>query len=191
MKTRIKELLLTAAISTSIVSVVVADPDYGDFDIARSILGGSGIDFNEASKRIAQDYPGQIIRYELEEEDDRLVHEFKVVQFDEKVRYKVEIDAQTGEVKEEKEELKSSLFKKNKYLKLVNRMPENALSIEDAVALVQQDIPEGTNMLLADVELEYEQGLLYFEVDMEDEEGETEWLVDVTTKQLIPTFKQD
>jgi len=191
MKKHVTKLFAAVALSASVVTVVTADPDFGELDVARSLIQGSGIDFQEASKRIAASYPGQILEYELEEEDDRLVHEFELVNIENKTKYKIEIDALNGEVKEEKEELKSSLFKKDKDLKLAKRITPTTLTLDEAVAIVEQQLPEGSMAVLADVELEYDHGLLYFEVDTEDENGETEWLVDATTKMLIPTFKQD
>jgi uncharacterized membrane protein YkoI len=178
--------LLVVSIST--VSLVFAD-DREELALTRYVIESSGITFKKAYNIVSEKFEGIIHSYELEDEDDRLVHEFKIINIEEKRHLKVEMDAKTGEISVDKKKLKWRLFGKDEDFETVKLLTSEGMSLIEAVEIIYQQFPQDAKFILDEIDLELDQGVLYFEVETEDMEGDKQWLVDTATKSLIPVFK--
>jgi len=88
-------LLTAVALALAVTLPVRADDDQ---DRARAALeAGKVRPLDEVLKRVAQDYPGQVLAVELEEHHDRLVYKIKLLRPDGAIT-KLAADAGTGEV---------------------------------------------------------------------------------------------
>ncbi|KAA3649302.1 MAG: peptidase [Proteobacteria bacterium] len=87
--------LLALLLSTALIAPGLAD---GDHDRARRAReAGQVLPLPVILDRVAQDFPGQVLEVELEDEDDRWIYEIKLVQPGGRL-LKLEVDAADARV---------------------------------------------------------------------------------------------
>ena len=77
-------------LSTALIAPGLADSDHDRARRARE--AGQVLPLPVILDRVAQDFPGQVLEVELEDEDDRWIYEIKLVQPDGRL-IKLEVDA--------------------------------------------------------------------------------------------------
>lgn len=169
---------------------VSAGNDYEEAAIARFAIEQSGNNVQTAFAKASKDYPGLIYQYELDDDDDRLVHEIKVINLDDKRKYKIKIDVKTGEVVSEENKIVWSWFKEDEDITMAKHLQASTFSLVAALALLENSGMVKVDALLQHAELEHSQGIYYFEMKTYDAEGEKKWFIDIDSKKMIPVLKQ-
>ena len=94
------KVLGTLFAAVTIVSSVAASRASDDHERAlKAVRAGEVLPLTEILKRVAVDYPGDIVEVELEDEHGRLIYEVELVSTSGRM-IELEIDAKTGEVLE-------------------------------------------------------------------------------------------
>lgn len=167
-----------------------AGDDHEEAALARFAIDQSGIDAKTAIAKVSKNYPGLIYQYELDDEDDRLVHEVKVVNLDDKRKYKVKIDVKTGEVVSEEKKIVWSWFKEDEDISMAKHLQASTFSLTMAIVFLEKSGMVDVDALLQKAELEYNQGIYYFELETYGADGEEKWFVDIDSHKMIPVLKQ-
>jgi len=130
-----------------------------------------------AALAIAQEAaPGKVMEAELESEDGQLVWEIKIIGED-NVRTKLELDASTGEIIEQK-----AKEKKGKGKRMKAAMDSDAIGIEQAISIASGE----SDGLIVEAELERKRGKgAVWEIEMVDADNNTaEIEIDAQTGEL-------
>lgn len=106
-----------------------ADDDREEAALARFAIAQSGITATIAIAKVSEQYPGVIYSYELDEEDDRLVHEIKLMDIEEKRKYKIKMDVKTGNIVSEKNKMVWSWFSTDETLKAVSQLKASGFTM--------------------------------------------------------------
>lgn len=179
-------ITLATLITAGTISASWAGSDKEELAVAKSIIDKSGITAQQAIKKVQQDYNGVIYSYDLDDEDNVYYHEIKLIDIEADKKIKLIISIQNGEVvKKEWNRLFSWFFEDDRIVtaRKLATMKYTILDAIDAIALEE-------NALLQEIEVEDKQGVLFFELETIDDEGEKDWLVDANNNQLIPVFKK-
>ncbi len=145
------------------------------------LIKRSEVTVEKAFVRALEAHPGVIFEYELEEESDRFVHEVEIVNPDESRKYKVEVDAETGNISGDFSTDYESI-KEDSEARAGVLIAKHEFGVLDAIKLVRGSV-EG---LVTEVELKERQGIVYFEVEIFTAEGEQTVLVDLMDGSIIP-----
>ncbi|WP_101757912.1 PepSY domain-containing protein [Oceanicoccus sp. KOV_DT_Chl] len=170
--------------------VANAGDDHEEAALARFAIEQSGIDAQAAIAKVSKDYPGLIYQYELDDEDDRLVHEVKVINLDDKRKYKVKIDVKTGEVVSEEKKIVWSWFKEDEDITMAKYLQASNFTLIAALELLEKSGMVEASALLQEAELENNQGVYYFELETYGAGGEKKWFIDIDSQRMIPVLKQ-
>lgn len=179
-------LTLATLITAGTMSSSWASSDKEDLAVAKSIMDKSGITAQYVIKKVQQDYNGVIYSYDLDDEDDIYYHEIKLIDIEADKKIKLIISIQNGEVvTKEWNRLFSWFFEDERIVRArkLATMKYTILDAIDALELVE-------NSLLQEIEVKDKQGVLFFELETIDDDGEKDWLVDANNNQLIPVFKK-
>ncbi|WP_416306306.1 PepSY domain-containing protein [Neptunicella sp. SCSIO 80796] len=163
-----------------------AGMDNKELAIARKVMNESGVNAISSIQQVQQRYPGVIYDYELDDDDDDYYHEIKLIDLDADVKRKIVISAQNGTVVKEEQENLYSWFIEDDSVTAVKKLQALQYSMLTAIELV--DPSEGA--LVVDIELEYKQGVVYFEIETDGPQGEQEILVDAKTRSVIPVYQR-
>lgn len=94
----LRTLLIALVLGLPLSQVPARASDLDDHDRARQALqAGEVLPLLSILRRVEQDYPGQIMEVELEQEDNRWIYEIKVLRRGGAL-VKLEIDARSGVV---------------------------------------------------------------------------------------------
>jgi len=167
-----------------------ADDDQEEVALALFSIEQSGITAQVALARVDKNYPGIIYKYELDVDDGRLVHEIKVLNLEEERKYKIKIDAKTGEVISEKNKIFWSWFSEDEDITAAKYLQKSTFTLAAALMFLEKSSIIGEGELFYDAELEGNQGMYYFELETYGPDGEKKWLIDIDSQQMIPIFKQ-
>jgi uncharacterized membrane protein YkoI len=182
-----RNLILSSMILCSISALTWADDDTEEHDLARYAIAQSGMTTVKALELVESTVDGIIYEYELEEKRDHLVHEFDVVDLKNERKIKVTVDVASGALKTREEGYDFGwFFTDDEDVTAAQALESADFSIKEALALLTL----GSDHLVLDIDLEESQGIRYFEIETAGPEGEREWLVDLTSKQLIPTLSR-
>ncbi|GAC13911.1 hypothetical protein [Aliiglaciecola lipolytica] len=154
--------------------------------LAMDTINRSGITASQSIVMVQNKFSGVVYDYELDEKDDRLVHEIKLIDLDADVKRKITLSADDGSVIKEEWERLFSWFIEEDNVKAAKKLVANNYSMLQAIALIAIN----TDSLVLDVELEDKQGIVYFEIETYGPDGEKEMLVDSKSKTIIPVFKR-
>jgi uncharacterized membrane protein YkoI len=181
--------LLLIALVGLFSSATNADDGQEEAVLALFAIKQSGIDAYTAIAQVSAGYPGVIYQYELDDEDNRLVHEIKVINITEKRKYKVKIDVKTGEVVSEEKKIVWSWFKEDADITMAKYLQTSTFSLTEALALLENSDMADNMVLLQEAELENNQGIYYFELETYGAGGEKKWFIDVDSQKMIPVLK--
>lgn len=174
--------LLALALASSLPATAGVDED--EAALARMIITTSGITARVAIDRALAEYPGVVYEYELEEDDDRFVHEVEIANLENNRTHKIKIDAESGETVSVESSRASSWFNGNDDVKAAHAISKSTLSLIGAV----EKTAVGEDDILLEVEFKQKQGISFFKVEYMGDLGEKEILVDVETRDIIPNF---
>lgn len=163
-----------------------AGMDNKELSIARKVMKDSGVSAIASIQKVQQHYPGVVYDYELDDDDDNYFHEIKLIDLDKDVKRKIVVSAQNGTIVKEEEENLYSWFIEDDSVKAVKKLQEQQYSMLAAMELINPQEGE----LVVDVELEYKQGVVYFELETYGSQGEQEVLVDAKTRSVIPVYQR-
>lgn len=168
----------------ALVQPAYAGIDEDEVSLARMVIGKSGITASVAIERALGEYPGIVYEYELEEDDDRFVHEIEVANLESKRTHKIAIDAQSGEIVEVKSSRASSWFSESDDVKAARLISKYELPLLGAVAKATS----GNSDFLTEVEFKHKQGISFFKIELVGAGGEKDVLVDIESQDIIPSF---
>lgn len=174
------------AFGVGLASLLVCAPVFAGLDddevaLVSLLISRSGVTVEKAFATALETHPGVIFEYELEEESDRFVHEVEIVSPEESRKYKVEVDAETGEISGDFSTDYESL-KTDSEARAGALIAKHEFGVLDAIKLVRKSV----DGLIAEVELKERQGIVYFEVEIFTAEGERTILLDLMDGSIIP-----
>lgn len=168
----------------ALVQPAFAGVDEDEVPFARLVMEKSGVTASVAIETALGKYPGIVYEYELEEDDDRFVHEIEVADLESKRTHKIAIDAQSGEIVEVKSSRASSWFNESDDVKAARVINEHRLPLLGAL----EKATSGKNDFLTEIEFEHKQGINFFKIELVDSNGEKDVLVDIESQDIIPSF---
>lgn len=163
-----------------------AGSDKEELAIAKSIIAKSGVTAQQAIRKVQQEYNGVIYSYDLDDEDDIYYHEIKLIDIEADKKIKLIISIQNGEVVKKEWHRLFSWFFDDERIVTARKLATMKYSILDAIDAIALD----ESSLLQEIEVEDKQGVLFFELETIDDNGEKDWLVDANNNQIIPVFKK-
>lgn len=177
-------ILLSASLLFSALSW--AGSSDKEMALAMESIKRSGVTASQSIILVQNKFNGVVYDYELDEKDERVVHQIKLIDLDDDIKRKITLSAEDGSViKEEWERLYSWLIEEDN-VKAAKKLLANDYSMLQAITL----IGIADDSLLVDVELEDKQGIVYFEIETYGPEGELEVLVDSKSKTIIPVYQR-
>jgi uncharacterized membrane protein YkoI len=179
-------ITLATLITAGTVSTSWAGSDKEELAIAKSIIAKSGVTAQQAIRKVQQEYNGVIYSYDLDDEDDIYYHEIKLIDIEADKKIKLIISIQNGEVVKKEWHRLFSWFFDDERIVTARKLATMKYSILDAIDAIALD----ESSLLQEIEVEDKQGVLFFELETIDDNGEKDWLVDANNNQIIPVFKK-
>jgi uncharacterized membrane protein YkoI len=178
------KILLSTALVFSTLSW--AGSSEKEMALAMETIKRSGVTASQSIILVQNKFNGVVYDYELDEKDDRVVHQVKLIDLDDDIKRKITLSAEDGSVIKEEWERLFSWFAEEDNVKAAKKLVANDYSMLQAIALI------GIlgDSVLVDVELEDKQGIVYFEIETYGPQGEQELLVDSKTKTIIPVYKR-
>ena len=173
-------------ISAGTISATWANSDKEELAVAKSIMDKSGITAQQAIKKVQQDYKGVIYSYDLDDEDDVYYHEIKLIDIEEDKKIKLIISIENGTVVKKEWNRLFSWFLEDDRIVRARKLATMKYTILDAIDALEL----AEDSLLEEIEVKDKQGVLFFELETIDDDGEKDWLVDANNNQLIPVFKK-
>ena len=177
----LKEIILGSCLLST---VALADQDSVIMQLA---LENAKVKPAQAMETALITAPGYLSEFNVDDDHDRLIYELEVINPENGRKTEIEIDAETGEVIETDEEgadgwnRSGQRFTKKKYQSLVS----SEVTLQSAVEKAKELSPG----LLVEAELEQEKGVVYFEIEMIDNQGKKKVIVDVASGRTIPVNK--
>tara|TARA_R110002050_G_scaffold18270_4_gene53525 strand:- start:176 stop:742 length:567 start_codon:yes stop_codon:yes gene_type:complete len=179
-------ITLATLITAGTMSTSWAGSDKEELAIAKSIIAKSGVTAQQAIRKVQQEYNGVIYSYDLDDEDDIYYHEIKLIDIEADKKIKLIISIQNGEVVKKEWHRLFSWFFDDERIVTARKLATMKYSILDAIDAIALD----ESSLLQEIEVEDKQGVLFFELETIDDNGEKDWLVDANNNQIIPVFKK-
>lgn len=179
-------ITLATLITAGTMSASWAGSDKEELAIAKSIIAKSGVTAQQAIRKVQQEYNGVIYSYDLDDEDDIYYHEIKLIDIEADKKIKLIISIQNGEVVKKEWHRLFSWFFDDERIVTARKLATMKYSILDAIDAIALD----ESSLLQEIEVEDKQGVLFFELETIDDNGEKDWLVDANNNQIIPVFKK-
>lgn len=145
------------------------------------------ISIEEISSRVTDKYPGTVTEVELDKEKGKHVYEVELI--GEQGEYEVKLDALSGDVLKVKKkeavarEENTNLEKEADQSQTVNESPaaSTKISAEEAAKIALEKVP-GT---IKEIELDHDDGLLVYEIDIRTETGEAELEINAYTGEIV------
>ena len=179
-------ITLATLITAGTMSASWAGSDKEELAIVKSIIAKSGVTAQQAIRKVQQEYNGVIYSYDLDDEDDIYYHEIKLIDIEADKKIKLIISIQNGEVVKKEWHRLFSWFFDDERIVTARKLATMKYSILDAIDAIALD----ESSLLQEIEVEDKQGVLFFELETIDDNGEKDWLVDANNNQIIPVFKK-
>lgn len=137
-------------------------------------------------EKVAEHYPGVITRFELDDQNDLLVYELEVIDLTASLKRKLVYDAETTLLISARETAMTGWFNDNKNIKAIEKIQDSGFSMIKALEVVQSQHPG----FLVEAELANKKGINLFEIELATPEGKQNWLVDISTQDLIPVYRK-
>jgi len=137
-------------------------------------------------EKVTEQYAGVITSFELDDQDDVLIYEVTVIDLNNNLKRRLIYDAQTTLLLNAKEIAMTGWFNDNKNIKAIEEIQETGFSMIKALEIVQSQHPG----FLVEAELENKKGINLFEIELATPEGKQNWLVDISTQDLIPVYRK-
>lgn len=183
----LNSIILTTLIAVGSISSSWAGSDKEDLAAAKSIIDKSGITAQEAIRKVQQEYNGVIYSYDLDDdENDVYFHEIKLIDIEADKKIKLIISIENGEIVAKEWNRLFSWFFEDDRIVTARKLATKKYTILDAIDAIKLD----DSSMLEEIEVEDKQGVLFFELETIDGDGEKDWLVDVNNNQIIPVFKK-
>ena len=179
-------ITLATLITAGTISSSWAGSDKEDLAVAKSIIDKSGITAQAAIRKVQQEYNGVIYSYDLDDEDDVYYHEIKLIDIEADKKIKLIISIENGEIVAQEWNRLFSWFFEDDRIVTARKLATMKYTILDAIDALKLD----DSSLLQEIEVEDKQGVLFFELETIDDDGEKDWLVDANNNQIIPVFKK-
>lgn len=153
---------------------------------ASRIIEKSGITPLIVFEKVQKKYPNGIIyEYEMERSFGSLVHEVDLLDLDERRRYQITVDAQTGEILEE--DMDSIFwFGRNDDLEAAQYLSQSGFHLSNALQVIELE----KGAVIYRIKFEEKYGIHYFEIKTYGPHGKKEWLIDADHQSIIPGFKR-
>lgn len=138
----------------------------------------------QAIEKVLKEHKGALSEFSVEDDDDRILYEFTLIDREKGVEVELEMSAETGEILDKDQERirswrsSTKKFGKKKYQLLF----DGKVTLESAVAEAKKLVP-GT---LVEAELEQEKGVIFFEIEILTDNGVRKVIVDLQSGKLIP-----
>ena len=180
-------ITLATLITAGTISSSWAGSDKEDLAVAKSIIDKSGITAQAAIRKVQQEYNGVIYSYDLDDdENDVYFHEIKLIDIEADKKIKLIISIENGEIVAQEWNRLFSWFFEDDRIVTARKLATMKYTILDAIDALKLD----DSSLLQEIEVEDKQGVLFFELETIDDDGEKDWLVDANNNQIIPVFKK-
>ncbi len=181
--------LMTGTIYFLLVAILplnIFAHDKEDIMQAQRIIEKSGITPLIVLGNVQKKYPnGVIYEYEMEKEDGIFVHEVELINLDEKRRYEITLDAQTGAIIEEDIDA-IFWFGQDDDLQAAKYLSKSGFHLSKAI----QKIELAKGVVIYRIEFEEKHGIHYIEIKTYGPHGEKEWLIDTDRQSIIPNFNR-
>ncbi len=122
----------------------------------------------------------------LYQKEERFVHEIKMINLTDKLKYEILVDVLTGDILKEKSTSLASWFFIDGQIEDAEKISKSGFQLKDAIGKI--DLEE--DMVIKKVELEEELGIQYFEIETNGSNGEKKWLINLKSKSLIPNYSK-
>ncbi|MCH9692609.1 MAG: PepSY domain-containing protein [Gammaproteobacteria bacterium] len=180
--TKVLVSLLILNLTLGAAALSYADDDYAESAYARHLIKQTGINAEKAIDIALEHVVGTVYEYELDDDDDgHLFHEIKLINLESNEKYKISINVQTGMISKEAKTHILNWAKNNKNRLGVQAIQNSGFEVKDAISKVHA----GNDLLVMDVEYKNIQGAHFFEIETSDNNGEKEWLLDISQKSII------
>lgn len=144
----------------------------------------------EIRKLVQDRYPGQIKEIELEREDGQFVYEVEIK--GEQGEYELKLDARSGDVIHLQEKASPRAEKNEKKLEQINQAPDVDITTNNTGQPVPIGVEEAKQIArsevtgkIEEIELDEEDGLLVYEVEIETKDHEVELVIDAYTGKIL------
>ncbi|MCE2593921.1 PepSY domain-containing protein [Motilimonas cestriensis] len=137
-------------------------------------------------EKVTEQYTGVITNFELDDQQGVLVYQVEVIDLANNVKRHLVYDAQTTLFISGKETAMTGWFNDNQNITAIEEIQETGFSMIKALEIVQSQHPG----FLVDAELENKKGINLFEIELATPEGKQNWLVDISTQDLIPVYRK-
>lgn len=177
-------IAVAAIAAVAVAAPLLAGSDREEAAVALYAIQRSGITLDKALSIAGQAVEGVVYEYELEDDDNQLYHEIKVMDLDSETRHKLRIAVQDGAVTREEESRSCALVCRDDEVRAARALKETGYSLARAL----EHSHPGENHLLEEAEVELERGVRYFKLEWVGPDGERDVLIDIDSGQLIPSL---
>ncbi len=162
----------------------VADNDA----LATLALKRANFTLEQAIEKVSNDYPGQIIEFELDDHKGQTSYEIEVINLQKEEKYKLQLSTADGSLlKEKSRSLK--IFGLNRLdddeYQALEELAASEFNLKSTIALLR----EKYNAELVEFELENEKGITFYKFKLIDQLGRKRVIVDIKTGEMIPVMK--
>lgn len=166
----------------------LADP-HEDDAVAQLIANRSQQGPKQALEIATVNYSGVITDFELDDKNDRIVYKITLVNLDKNSKTILFYDAETFDLVEEQADTLIGWFKDEDdqaQIQALEEIQSNGFSMIQALEIVQEKHPG----FLVEAALESKKGIHFFEIKLASPEDKQKWLVDVSSRDLIPVYRR-
>ncbi|HAN69591.1 MAG TPA: hypothetical protein DD808_15680 [Halieaceae bacterium] len=180
---RISIAIATLA-GAAVAAPLLAGSDHEEVAVALYAIGRTGITVEKALAQAESAVPGIAYEYELEDDDDQLYHEFKIMDLANETRHKLRIAVKDGALEKEQEARNCGVVCRDDDVLAARALKESGYSLGKALA----DNPSTGQQLLEEAEVELKRGVRYIKLEWVGPDGERDQLIDIDSGQTIPSL---
>ncbi len=137
-------------------------------------------------EQVSEQYAGVITNFELDDDNGQLIYKVEVIDLNNNTKHNLIFDAHSKAQISAKQIAITGWFNDNNNIKAVEQIQENGFSIIKALEVVQAQHPG----FLVEADLDNKKGINLFEIELATPAGKQNWLVDISTQDLIPVYRK-
>lgn len=185
-----KKFIIATACTVALALVAIGVQQF------QATAGNTSITKDEAKQIATEQYPGTVTEIEHERENGKEVYEIEIT--GDEYKYELKLDSNTGEIVklDEKEKIKKQRNNENNKTNDSSEKPNNhqqqngstfPISMDEAISIALQE----TGGTVKEAELDDDDGLTYYEIEIHSNEGEVEVEVNAYTGEIIQISYDD
>ncbi|MDA7746554.1 PepSY domain-containing protein [Psychromonas sp.] len=140
----------------------------------------------QAVEKVQNNYKGQIIEFELEDDNNQLSYEIEVIDVITKEKHKLELSLEDGSVLKEKSKSIGIKRLDDDELAALTDLQASDFNLNKIIALLKEQYKAD----ILEFELENEKGITFYKFKLFSEQGTQQVLVDVKTGSMISVMKK-